>query len=145
MRRVVVASVKADWPEEELAIQRGKGWPEGVARVRLTEVDGERVLDIYIMGPEAAAIERALMRETPDRPHTHDLYAKTLDALNARVLQAVITQQRDGTYFAELQLEGAGGQTQLEARPSDAINAALRHDAPIVVADQLLQPPPHVG
>jgi bifunctional DNase/RNase len=139
MKNVVVADIKMDWSEEELAQYREWGWMENIARIRLVEEPGSRNFDIYIGPTEAVAIGQALSGTVPERPMTHDLFAQTIESLGARVAEARITERQGGTYYlAELELEAPTGRTTLSARPSDAINAALRHSAPILVAEELL-------
>ena len=51
----------------------------------------------------------------------------------------VVTEIRDGTYYAILVLETHGKRVEIDARPSDAIATALRAGAPILVREEVFQ------
>jgi bifunctional DNase/RNase len=74
---------------------------------------------------------------------THDLLRNMISELRARVTRTVINDLRDSTFFAQIRLlvEQEDGDTTLEidARPSDAIALALRTEAPIFVAQSVLE------
>ena len=104
------------------------------------EVDGLRVLPIWIGGVEAAAISSHLAGERTERPMTHDLFAAALVALGTTLAAVHLTDLRSGTFFAELHLEGPAGATIVSARPSDAIALAVRlGEVPILVDEDLLE------
>ena len=107
--------------------------------VLLREHDApHRVLPISIGAPEAIAIGLALDHEVPPRPLTHDLLATFVHDLDARVDHVEVTELRDGTFHAELTVEGPTGERRLDSRPSDAIALALRVDAPVFVSEDVL-------
>lgn len=106
--------------------------------VVLREVGGERTLSIWIGSAEAGAIAIELQGGTPQRPLTHDLLKHVLAGLGGELRRVNITALREDTYFAEL-LVVRGEQTfQVDARPSDSIALALRCNAPIFTAEELL-------
>jgi bifunctional DNase/RNase len=107
--------------------------------VLLREQDApHRVLPIFIGGREAVAIALALSGESPPRPLTHDLLAALIESLDARVDHIEVTEVREGTFVAELAVEGPHGGVSLDSRPSDAIALALRLDAPLFASDAVL-------
>jgi uncharacterized protein len=107
--------------------------------VLLREHDApHRVLPISIGAPEAIAIGLALDHEVPPRPLTHDLLATFVHDLDARVDHVEVTELRNGTFHAELTVEGPTGERRLDSRPSDAIALALRVDAPVFVSEDVL-------
>lgn len=110
--------------------------------VVLRELDGVRVLPIWIGPGEALAIRRLIAGEPFPRPLTHDLLALVIEGLKARVTRVVITDLKDNTFFATLFVERDQSVLSIDARPSDTIALALRAKAPIFVNDALLQPPP---
>jgi len=144
VREVTVTEVFSEWSDEQREGWQARGTDPGrVVGVRLQERNGSRCLDIYVGTVEATAIQLALAGEEPPRPLTHDLFAQTLDLLGANLIAARIVEQRDNVYYAELQLASAAGhESSISARPSDAINVALRLDKPIFVADELLNDSP---
>ena len=110
--------------------------------VLLRETDGIRVLPIFVGPCEAQAIARLVKKETFPRPLTHDLLAMLVEGLHAKVQRVVITELRDGTYYASLLLARGQEMLSVDARPSDSIAVALRAEAPLYVNEELLQSPP---
>jgi bifunctional DNase/RNase len=99
-------------------------------------------LPIWVGIFEANAIALQLENVTTPRPMTHDLLKNTIAELDARVTRVVINDLRDSTFFAQIRVliarEGGDRMLELDARPSDAIALALRTDAPIFVAQSVL-------
>lgn len=107
--------------------------------VLLQEVGGaRRTLPIFIGPPEATAIAFALQGVTTSRPMTHDLMRDILVALGVTVERVVITELREGTFYAELHLTQGGRGEVISARPSDAIALAARLGTPIFCEDDLI-------
>ena len=110
--------------------------------VVLKDDDEKFFLPIWVGIFEANAIALQLENITTPRPMTHDLLRNMIAELNARVLRIVINDLRDSTFFAQIRIAiGAGTERTLEvdARPSDAIALALRTEAPIYVAQSVLE------
>jgi bifunctional DNase/RNase len=99
-------------------------------------------LPIWVGIFEANAIALQLENITTPRPMTHDLLRDMILKLDARVTRIVINDLRDATFFAQIRLlirRATGDQTlEIDARPSDAIALALRTEAPIFVAQSVL-------
>ena len=110
--------------------------------VILREVEGERILPIWIGPGEAQAVRRILSEESFPRPLTHDLCYIMLEGLKARITKVVIADLRENTFFASIFVERETTVLSVDARPSDSIALALRAKAPIFVNEKLLQPPP---
>lgn len=106
--------------------------------VCLREVDGERELPIVIGLFEALAIDRALKELVSERPLTHDLVGAVLNQLEAHLAFVVIDDLREETYFAKLALTRGKQELTVDARPSDAIALALKHEVPIFIADRIM-------
>lgn len=100
-------------------------------------------LPIWVGIFEANAIALQLENITTPRPMTHDLLRNMIAELDARVTRIVINDLKDATFFAQIRLliNRGGGDRMLEidARPSDAIALALRTEAPIYVAQSVLE------
>ncbi len=107
--------------------------------VILEEMDGERVLPIWIGPGEASAIAMHLAEMKFSRPLTHDLILQVVKEMGGRLSRVVITRVADSTYFAELVIQRNGGTVTVDARPSDSIAVALRTDARIFANDALLE------
>lgn len=106
--------------------------------VVLKDESGELALPIWIGVAEATSIASAIKQLAMQRPLTHDLMQNALDELGVKVQRVVITDLKDSTYFAELTLSQGERVFTLDARPSDAIGIALRAEAPIFVAQAVL-------
>jgi uncharacterized protein len=110
--------------------------------VILREIEGDRILPIWIGPAEAQAIRRFLAEEPFPRPLTHDLVQLVVEGFKARVSRVVIADLKESTFFASIVIEREGDVLSIDARPSDSIAVALRAKAPIFVNEKLLQPPP---
>ena len=113
--------------------------------VILREIDGDRILPIWIGPAEAQAIRRYLAEEPFPRPLTHDLIQIVIEGLKARVTRVVIADLKESTFFASVMVEREGEVLAIDARPSDSIAIALRARAPIFVSEKLLQQPPQAS
>jgi len=112
--------------------------PANTPVVLLREQEGDRVLPIYIGAEEAKAIAVALEGMTPPRPMTHDLLRDVLGSIGADVVSVRVTELRDRTFYAELELRLGDRTVRVSSRPSDAIALAVRVDAPIYAAEAVL-------
>lgn len=114
--------------------------PTNTPILLLRELTGRRrVVPIYIGGPEAHAIDLALSGVPTSRPMTHDLLAQVIESLGAALERIVVTELREGTFYAELFLrDGSGGVQTLSSRPSDAVALAVRTGSPIFAEESLI-------
>jgi bifunctional DNase/RNase len=107
--------------------------------VILQELDGERVLPIWIGPGEASAIAMELAGMKFSRPLTHDLFTAMMQGLGSELQRVLITKVVDNTYHAEMILRRDGEMLSIDARPSDSIAIALRAKAPIFAHEDLLE------
>lgn len=113
--------------------------PSNTPIALLRERDGaRRVLPIFIGGPEATAIAFALEEVETPRPMTHDLMRNLLDDLGVSIESVVVTELRDRTFYAEIELHAADGVHRVSSRPSDAIALAVRVGTPIYADESVL-------
>ncbi len=105
--------------------------------VLLQEIEGPRVLPIWIGPTEAGAIHSEITGKKYQRPLTHDLLVSVVEGLRGKVSRVVITDLKDSTFFANVFLDGGQGAISVDARPSDSIAIALRARAPIFIMDFL--------
>ncbi|MGI9600543.1 MAG: bifunctional nuclease family protein [Acidimicrobiales bacterium] len=118
--------------------------PGNAPIVMLQERGGDgRILPIFIGAPEATAIVLALDGVEAPRPMTHDLFHQVLGELGAVPERVVVTDLRDGTFFAELYLRLGNDVHVVSSRPSDAIALAVRADAPVFVETEVLDAAAH--
>jgi bifunctional DNase/RNase len=107
--------------------------------VVLKDDDEKFFLPIWVGIFEANAIALQLENITTPRPMTHDLLRNMIAELDARVTRIVINDLRDSTFFAQIRLALGDRMLEIDARPSDAIALALRTEAPIYVAQSVLE------
>jgi bifunctional DNase/RNase len=107
--------------------------------VILEEEAGDRMLPIWVGSAEASSIAAEIHQQKPARPNSHDFAARLIKGLEGELLRVVVTEIRDGTYYAILVLQANGKRVEIDARPSDAIATALRAGAPILVREQVFQ------
>ena len=107
--------------------------------VLLKERGGERYLPIWIGAAEAAAIALSLQGVVTPRPLTHDLMQSILEDLQVSVQRIVVTELRDSTFFASIQLQRKGDSYEITSRPSDAIALAVRMATPIFAEESVLE------
>ncbi|MCU1379152.1 MAG: bifunctional nuclease family protein [Acidimicrobiales bacterium] len=113
--------------------------PANAPVVLLREQAGERrVLPIYIGPEEARAIALALEGVSTPRPMTHDLLSNMLGAVEVTVVSITVTDLRESTFFAEIELQSGERTVRVSSRPSDAVALAVRVDAPIFASEQVL-------
>jgi uncharacterized protein len=105
--------------------------------VLLAEKEGQRLLPIWIGPPEGDALGLHLAGVSTPRPMTIDLMARLLAAMGARLERVVVSSLREDTFYAALHLTD-GATQELDARPSDGINLAVRVGAPIFVDEDVL-------
>ena len=107
--------------------------------VLLKTLDEDRFLPIWIGHPEAAAILMKLQGASPPRPMTHDLLTEVVSELKAEVVRVTVTELRENTYFAKITIVQDGQELEIDSRPSDAIALAVRCEAQIFVADDVVE------
>jgi bifunctional DNase/RNase len=94
---------------------------------------GERTLPIWVGPVEANAIAMQVENVEAPRPMTHDLLRGVLADLGATLTRVVISDLRDGTYYAYLELRRDEEVLFVDARPSDALALSLRTKAGVFV------------
>lgn len=109
--------------------------------VVMLEAD-DRVVPIFISDDQAQSIQLALQGEHYDRPLTHDLLVEMITEFGGAVDRVRIDGLHTGTFFAKIDTEqyrdGERRELTFDARPSDGIAIALRLDAPIELADEVV-------
>ncbi len=106
----------------------------GAYALILKETNGPRRLPIIIGAFEAQSIALEMEGIKPPRPLTHDLMKNIIDLLGGELIDILINELRDGTFFARINLDTQ----EIDSRPSDAIAIAVRYGAPIFVAEKVM-------
>ncbi|MGB7964518.1 MAG: bifunctional nuclease family protein [Propionicimonas sp.] len=108
--------------------------PDMAPLVLLREVDGGRLLPIWMSATGAAAIVGATDDPDPYRPGIHDMVGDLIETLGGALEDVQIVAYDDGQFFAEIVVKGVS----LPARPSDAIALALRTGCLIHCVEEVL-------
>jgi bifunctional DNase/RNase len=106
--------------------------------VILRELNTERYLPIMVGIYEAEHLTLALQNVEVSRPLTYDLFVNILDSFNAQVVQVEVTALKDETYFGNIVISINGTLHNIDSRPSDAMNLAVRLQVPIFVDEAVL-------
>ena len=112
--------------------------PHNQPIVLLKERTGDRFLPIWIGAVEATSIAFALQGVTTPRPMTHDLLRDLLETLRVSVDRIVVTELRERTFYAEIEMTNDGQKVVVSSRPSDAIALAVRATVPIYAEEGVL-------
>ncbi len=106
--------------------------------VILREVDAERYLAIWVGVYEAEHLTIALQEVEAARPLTYDLFKNVFKQLDARILRVEVVDLREATFFGNVVVEANGRVINIDARPSDALNLAVRTNVPILVSREVM-------
>jgi bifunctional DNase/RNase len=102
------------------------------------EVGGIRRLPIVIGMFEAQAIAIEIEKIIPNRPMTHDLFKSFASNFNYSINHILISDMREGVYYANIVCKSSSKVIEIDARPSDAIAIAVRFDAPIYCSAKVM-------
>jgi bifunctional DNase/RNase len=73
------------------------------------------------------------------RPLTHDLLVNMLGELDVEVVRVTVTELRENTFHASITIAQNGTEVEIDSRSSDAIAIAVRAQAPIFAADDVIE------
>lgn len=104
----------------------------------LGEERGNRRLPIIIGMFEAQAIAIEIEKIVPNRPMTHDLFKSFAQSFKFSILEIVISDLREGVFYAKIMCTDGVKMTEVDARPSDAIAIGLRFGVPIYTFEPIL-------
>ena len=107
--------------------------------VILKDTENKLNLPIWIGLLEATAMATEIEGIKMARPMTHDLLKTILAEVGGSVDSVEITELKENTYYASVNISLAGRQVMIDSRPSDAIALALRTKSPIYVAKAVLE------
>ena len=106
--------------------------------VILRETISDRYLPIMVGIYEAEHLTLALQGVEVSRPLTYDLFVNILDTLEAEVVQVEVVSLKDETYYGNIAININGSVHNIDSRPSDAMNLAIRLNVPIYVSEDVL-------
>ncbi|WP_375446125.1 bifunctional nuclease domain-containing protein [uncultured Fibrella sp.] len=104
----------------------------------LGEEYGNRRLPIIIGMFEAQAIAIEIEKIVPNRPMTHDLFKQFAKNFGFTVREIVISDLREGIFFARIVCSDGVQETVVDARPSDAIAIGIRFGVSIFTYETIL-------
>lgn len=111
----------------------------GAFALVLKEVNGNRRLPIIIGSFEAQAIALEIDGYKPQRPLTHDLLKNVIDSLGGSIIEVIIDELKENTFYSKIILEVSAITNEIDSRPSDAIALAVRTQAPIYVSESVMK------
>lgn len=104
----------------------------------LGEETGNRRLPIIIGMFEAQAIAIEIEKIVPNRPMTHDLFRSFASSFKFSVIEIIISDLKEGVFYAKIVCTDGIKKTEIDARPSDAIAIGLRFNVPIYTYEAIL-------
>ncbi len=107
--------------------------------VLLKELNGDAILPIWVGPYEANSIASEIEKTAPQRPMTHDLLRNVITQMGGIVRKVVVTELRENTFYAVIEVDQDGETLLLDSRPSDAIALALRVDCPIYIREEVFE------
>lgn len=125
MLRLIVEAVAFDHRQQKVVL--------------LKDLEGRRVLPIWIGPGEARAIALELEGALPPRPLTHDLLLTTVHLAQGSIMRVIINDLQDDTFYATIELDSPNGMLLIDSRPSDAIALAVRARCPIFATGAVLE------
>ncbi|MFN8436504.1 MAG: bifunctional nuclease family protein [Cytophagales bacterium] len=110
----------------------------GSCILMLIEAEGNRKLPVIIGIPEAQAIALELEKIVPSRPMTHDLFKSFAENFDITVESIIISDLREGIFFAKIICNDGVNKSEIDARPSDAIAIGLRFGVSIFTNERVM-------
>jgi len=87
---------------------------------------------------EAQAIAIEIEKIVPNRPMTHDLFKSFGHTFNFTINEIIISDLKEGVFFAKIVCNNDDKTVEIDARPSDAIAIGLRFNAPIFTYESIM-------
>lgn len=103
------------------------------------EVGGTRRLPIVIGMFEAQAIAIEIEKIIPNRPMTHDLFKSFATNFNFKIDNILISDMREGVFYAKIICRNGSKTVEIDSRPSDAIAIAVRFDSPVFCVPKVME------
>ena len=130
-------------PDEKIAV--------AVESVMMTEEAGavtyfvtlqdaaQRQMRIYIGKTEALELSLGMQGRVPERPQTYEAMLACIAATGSVVEEVCISDLRDETYYATAVLRVGHHSREVDMRPSDALNLAVRTHCPLLVGPAVFE------
>ena len=111
---------------------------QGSFALVLGEEAGGRRLPIIIGMFEAQAIAIEIEKIIPNRPMTHDLFRSFAQTFKYSIIEIIISDLREGVFYAKIVCTDGLKMNEIDARPSDAIAIGLRFNVPIYTYENIM-------
>ncbi len=111
---------------------------QGSFALVLGEEAGGRRLPIIIGMFEAQAIAIEIEKIIPNRPMTHDLFRSFAQSFKFSIIEIIISDLKEGVFFAKIVCTDGLTMNEIDARPSDAIAIGLRFNVPIYTHESIM-------
>lgn len=112
--------------------------------VILEDMAKTRLVPIWIGPSEGSAIALEMQGEKFPRPLTHDLMANIFSELGVKVEKVIVSDIRDGSYYAIMVLQQGDKKFEIDARPSDSLALAVRVKCPVYIDEKVLAKCPSI-
>jgi RNA polymerase sigma factor (sigma-70 family) len=106
--------------------------------VILKEKEADRYLPIWIGLSEAQLIVWKLQEKEVKRPLVFDLTRTLMDLGSLKLENIIISRLHENVFFGSLNIRKNGTIHEVDCRPSDAINLAVRQNVPMFVAEEVM-------
>jgi len=106
----------------------------------LEEINGNRLLPIWIGTVEGQAIAIRFSGIVLPRPLTHDLTLSIIKTLGFTVEKIIITDLKENTFYASIYVKNGGAVHIIDSRPSDALAIAVRAGCSIFICSRIVTP-----
>jgi len=136
-RKIMVKVTIADVVKVER--KEGQEQPVEPYVIVLYDEAGRRLLPIWVGPYEGESIARGLSDFDTPRPLTHNFFSSLLQAINARVEEVRVVALKKDTFYAVVKMRCGKKTSEVDARPSDAMTLAVLNNAPIFVAEEVLE------
>eukprot|EP01024_Parvocaulis_polyphysoides_P073376 TRINITY_DN9439_c0_g1_i4.p1 TRINITY_DN9439_c0_g1~~TRINITY_DN9439_c0_g1_i4.p1 ORF type:complete len:630 (+),score=111.37 TRINITY_DN9439_c0_g1_i4:76-1965(+) len=138
---MVVAQDSFDFNDHILMTVTDVSSIKGQTAFRLTLTGDSQNMSLRVGQNEGVCLRSFVKGEVNQRPNVYEVWQKTLENSGQRVVRLVIKEFRDSIFYALLQIGDKYGRIvqNVDARPSDAVNLALRSHAPIFVANSVME------
>lgn len=107
--------------------------------VLVRPLGSETAVPIFIGQLETQSILIGLGNVPMPRPLTHDLFVTSLQSLGAHIHQVEITNLKEGTFFAQIQIKRDDEEISLDSRPSDALGVAVRSGCRVFISESVVE------
>ena len=104
---------------------------EEAVQLEPKKTKSDYIMPVYIGSCEMNSLVMARSGIAPARPMSYELMTNIFAATNVRMKSMVISKLQNNTYYATIVLNDNGKVIGVDARPSDAMNLALRNNVPI--------------